>query len=130
MSTHIEELVAENSDFQFRALLVGEDGKTPVDADDVVEEILLTLRDVTGGVLIREDDDVTADFGAVVVDEDGDYNFDTLLSAEDNRVIEGSGEKQLRLITLKVTHSSGRKRNQEFTYHLDAMQDVEDTIVP
>lgn len=130
MSTHLETPIAENSDFMFKALLVGEDGVTPLEPDDVVEEIEMVLRDVTGGVLIEPGRDVLAGLTAVVTDPAGDYNFATPLTAEDNRAIEGSGEMQLRLITLKVTHSAGKKRNQEFTYHLDAMQDVEDTIVP
>ena len=130
MSTHLEPPVAENSDFDFRALLVGEDGATPIDPD-VVEEILMVIRDVTGGVLITATPrDVTAQLGSLISDPAGDYNFSVALTAVDNRVIEGSGENQIRLITLMVTHSAGRKRNQEFTYNLDAMQDVPDTIVP
>ena len=130
MSTHLEPPVAENSDFNFKALLVGEDGSTPVDEDDVVTAITMTIRDVTGGVVLVEDRNVLPGLTAVVTDPAGNYNFSTPITAEDNRVVAGSGEMQLRLITLKVTHSAGKKRNQEFTYHLDAMQDVEDTIVP
>jgi hypothetical protein len=127
MSTHIETPIAENSDFHFRVLLVGEDGSTPVDEDGVVTAILMSIRDVTGGVLLATDRNVTTGLTAVVTDPLGDYNFSTPLTAADNKVVSGSGEKQLRLITLKVTHSSGKKRNQEFTYYLDAMQDVADT---
>jgi hypothetical protein len=127
MSTHIETLVAENSDFPFRALLVGEDGSTPVDEDGIVTEILMTLRDVAGGVLLAEDEDVTDGLTAVVTDPAGNYNFTVQLTAAYNKVITGSGEHQLRLLTLKVTHSAGLKRNQEFTYYVDAMQDVADT---
>jgi hypothetical protein len=130
MSTHIETPIAENSDFTLKLMLVGEDGETPLEEDGVVTAITMSLRDITGGVMIATDRDVLSGLTAVVTDPVGDYNFATPLTAEDNRVIEGSGELQLRLITLKVTHSGGKKRNQEFTYHLDAMQDVEDTVVP
>lgn len=119
MSTHIEDEVAENSDFPFTCTFVGEDGSTPV-GSDVVSEILMTIRDVTGDELIVPDRNVTSGL-------DVDGNFETLLTAADNKVIEGSGEKQLRLITFKITHSGTRKRNQEFTYYVDAMQDVPDT---
>lgn len=129
MSTHLETPIAENSDFTFKAMLVGEDGVTPLEPDDVVEGITMVLRDVAGGVLIEAGRDVLSGLTAVVTDPLGDYNFATALTADDNRAVEGSGEMQLRLITLKVTHSAGKKRNQEFTYYLDAMQDVED-IVP
>jgi hypothetical protein len=130
MSTHLETPIAENSDFVFKAMLVGEDGETPLEPDDVVEGITMSIRDVTGAIMIATNRDVLEGLTEVVTDPAGDYNFATGLTAEDNRVIAGSGEMQLRLITLKVTHSGGKKRNQEFTYHLDAMQDVEDTIIP
>jgi len=116
MSTHIEEPVQEGSDFELTAILYGPDGVTPV-GNDVVTEVLMTIRDVAGGVLIDTDRDVTSGL-------DIDGNFATLLTADDNAVIEGSGEHQLRLLTFKITHSGGRKRNQEITYYLDNLQDA------
>jgi hypothetical protein len=117
MSTHIEDLVAEGSDFQLEALLVGPDGITPV-GNDVVTEILMTIRDTASATFIAEDRNVTS-----ALDING--NFSTQLSAADNVAVPTSGKNQLRLITLKVTHSGGKKRNQEITYYLENMQDVE-----
>lgn len=117
MSTHIEELVAESSDFQLEALLVGPDGVTPV-GNDVVSEILMTIRDTASATFLTEDRDVTADLDIA-------GNFSTWLSAADNVAVPTSGRNQLRLVTLKVTHSGGKKRNQEITYYLENMQDVE-----
>jgi hypothetical protein len=119
MSTHIEEPIAENSDYQYSAIFVGPDGITPVD-DDVIEEILLTIRDTASGTFIVRDEDVTDGMGSGGA-------FSVPITANMNAAIEDSGEKQLRLMTFKITHSAGKKRNQEVTYFLDSMQDVENT---
>jgi len=46
------------------------------------------------------------------------------LSATDLSGEEDGEQFQLHLLTLKVTHSNGKKRNQEFTFNLDELQDV------
>lgn len=121
MSTHIETPVAEGSDYQYSALFVGPDGVTPVE-DGVIDEILLTIRDRASGTIIVEDEDVTDGL-------EGSGVFKFRITAEWNRSITGSGENQLRLMTFKITHSgSARKRNQEVTYYLDNMQDIETEV--
>lgn len=122
MSTHIEEPIAEGSDYPFRCLLVDEDGEA-VDVD-AISEILMTIRDLESGTVIETDVDVTDGLLPDPLD-DPDVNFQINIAAEWN-VSLGTPppEMQLRLLTFKITHSGGRKRNQEVTYNLDAMQDV------
>src|SRR5689334_22046886 len=113
MSTHIEDPVAEDSDYLYTTTFVGPDGVTPI-GDGVIEEVLLTIRDTASATLILEDEDVTSGVGSGGA-------FSRIISAAENAAIEGSGEKQLRLMTFKITHSGGRKRNQEVTYYLDSI---------
>lgn len=127
MSTHLEEEAPENSDVPLVALLVGPDGSSPIDPD-VVSSIEMTIRDVTSGTIIEDALEVVSSLGSVVDlgGEIGEVNFQFDLTPEHVKAIEGSGEKQLRLVTFKITHSGGKVRNQEITFYVDAMQDVED----
>ena len=115
MSTHIDEPIAEASDYVLRATLVGPDGITPIEPD-VVSEILYSVRDVATGTMIKTDEDCTSGLSA-----GGAFALD--LDVDDTGVL-GTGEMELRLVTFKITHSAGRKRNQEVTYYVDNMQDV------
>jgi hypothetical protein len=121
MTTHIDEFPTEGSDYQLQALLVGPDGVTPIDPG-VVTEILMTLRDVASATLIVTDQNVTSALGAVV----GGFNFRLDMLAAWMREY-GTDEEQLRVATFKITHSAGKKRNQEVSFYVDQLTDVDTT---
>jgi hypothetical protein len=117
MAYIIEELFSEASDEIIAATIVGEDGVTPIDSD-IVTALQMWLRE-------KE----TADETVIVADRDvlsqmGDNGALRLELIPADLVAVGTEERQMRLVTLKITHSGGKVKYLEIVFHLDAMQDA------
>jgi len=114
--TEIAEPLAEESDYEVTATLVGPDGITPVQPE-AVQSITATLRDLELNEIIgTPDDDVTSSLGP-----DGEFvmplSAAQLESTLDRRF-------QRRLLTLKITQTNGKLRKHAIRFVIENLQDV------
>lgn len=113
--TVIDDPLAEASDYLVDAVLYGPDGTTPLEPA-AVSEILATLRDVESNATIFVDRDVTANLSSGGV-------FEMPLT-HDDLAATVSRRFQRRLLTLKMTQTNGKTRNQEIKFSVENLTDV------
>ena len=113
--TDISTPLAEESDYEVVATLVGPDGTTPVEPA-AVTSILADLRDLETGEMIFSDEIVTASLSA-----GGEFNMP--LEAEH---LEATVTKrfQKRLLTLHILQTNGKKRKHAIQFVIENLQDV------
>lgn len=114
--TEITELVAEGSDYLLTGTLYGPDGETPIEDVSIIASLVADLRDVENAAFIFEDRAVTGAF------ETGGA-FEMPLSAADLAAV-GALRFQRRLLTLVMTQTNGKKRNQAVKFTIENLQDA------
>lgn len=113
--TDITDVLAEESDYQLTATLVGPDGTTPVEPA-AVQALTATLRDLDSGAAIYTDRDVRSGLGAGGA-------FVMNITAEDNEST-STRRFQRRLLTLKITQTDGKMRKHVIRYVVENLADV------
>lgn len=114
--TEITDLIAEGSDYVLTGTLYGPDGTTPIDDISIIQSLVADLRDVENGGFIFENRTVSGAFTA-------GGGFEMPLSAADLAAV-GGLRFQRRLLTLAMTQTNGKKRNQAVKFTIENLQDA------
>lgn len=113
--TEITEPLAEESDYEVVATLVGPDGVTPVEPA-AIQSITADLRDLELNELIFENEDVTSALGP-----GGEFimplEAEHLVSTIDRRF-------QRRLLTLNILQTNTKKRRHVIRFVVENLQDA------
>jgi hypothetical protein len=113
--TEFNEPLAEESDYELTATLVGPDGTTPVQPA-AIQSITADLRDLETGEMIFEDEIVTSSLGT-----DGEF----VMPLEAEYLTSTVAKRfQKRQLTLHILQTNQKKRKHAIKFVVENLQDV------